>query len=283
MPPAWEATLGHSLISMGTRGEVLAPLRRTPGATKHVVMFPFASGGPSAFFPWLRDIPRNFDVSVIHLPGRGARVLEPPYTRMQELVEGVGPALQRVLAEGPPALFFAYSFGCPVAFEVTQYLLATNGILPLHLLICGMRAPHCFTAEQLAFDMLQSSPIANIVDYDLPDQELMEIFQIDTLANLANMATPEERAQLLLPLRADLRVLRGYFYEKKPTLPIPITAIGGRIDHIVNAQQLAAWEQHTSATFTIKFVPGDHAFIHPNRQFLIQTIRAALGEDERPS
>jgi medium-chain acyl-[acyl-carrier-protein] hydrolase len=83
--------------------------------------------------------------------------------------------------------------------------------------------------------------------------------------------------QLMLPLlRADFQVCQTYSYSIKSPLGCPITAFGGLQDKEIPREQLEAWRDHTSASFSLRMLPGDHFFLHPSESILLQIISMGL-------
>ncbi len=257
-----------------------ARLRQRPGAAVHLVCFPYAGGGPATFHRWVELLPPEVNVSVLQLPGRGARLDEAPYINMAELVAGVTRSLAELLADGVPAVFFGYSLGAVVAYEATGELWRCHGRQPEHLFVGGARAPHWHTVEQHALDVLQFSPLPEVPEHELPEPELVEFLSGIALGGAREALRDPEIRRLLLPaVRADFAVFRSYVYEPQPPLPVPITAIAGRADPIVSAAHLTSWRQHTTAAFRVQFLPGDHGVIETQRPRLIALVGAELQGD----
>jgi medium-chain acyl-[acyl-carrier-protein] hydrolase len=84
--------------------------------------------------------------------------------------------------------------------------------------------------------------------------------------------------QLLLPVvRADLEAAETYvFSPAEPRLNVPIVALGGSADPRVNREQIEGWSVHTSAGFHSQYFPGDHFFIHTDRDAVIAAVTAVL-------
>lgn len=283
-PPGPAPDLGkapaHSLRVVSGAASSRKPwvhLRQRPGAALHLICFPYAGGGPAVFHPWLEMLPETIDVSVLQLPGRGARLDEAPYTSMEQLVEELTPSLAGVLAQGPPFELFGYSLGSLIAFEVAGQLVVRHGLVAEHLFVGGTRAPRWHTAEQHGLDVLQFSPLVGVAEHELPEADLVDMLSTVALGGSRAALQDEELRQLLLPaVRADFRVYRSYLYKPQPLLPFPITAIGGRADPIVSAIHLTSWQQHTSASCRVRFLSGDHSIIETQRQHLVQLVAEPL-------
>ena len=61
----------------------------SPQARLRLFCFPYAGGGVSLFRAWSNSLPADVEVCPIQLPGRGTRLMEPPFTRLSPLVQAV--------------------------------------------------------------------------------------------------------------------------------------------------------------------------------------------------
>ena len=57
-----------------------------PNALLRMFYFSYAGGSAHAFGPWAQALPTQLEVLGIQLPGRGARMFEPPYTSLPTLI-----------------------------------------------------------------------------------------------------------------------------------------------------------------------------------------------------
>ncbi|NJO91056.1 MAG: hypothetical protein HC831_20390 [Chloroflexia bacterium] len=57
-------------------------------------VFPFAGGNVSAFRQWINYLPPNIELCLVQLPGHGARINEPIFTRLHALIEELAPACE---------------------------------------------------------------------------------------------------------------------------------------------------------------------------------------------
>lgn len=219
--------------------------------------FPHGGGTAAEYLRWARDL-RTARVHAVQLPGRVPRLAEAVPGSMRELVEAF-------VAEVPlPAgrfVFFGHSLGALFAYEVTRALAAAGRPLPARLVVSGFRAPHLpYPGGQL---------------HRLPDDELL-----DAVARLHGglpdevLASAELRALAAGALRADYRVLETYTWQAGEPLPVPLTVFGGEDDRIT-ADELAAWDEHTSAGTDVRRFPGGHFYLR-ERPVPVQRALAAV-------
>jgi medium-chain acyl-[acyl-carrier-protein] hydrolase len=218
--------------------------------------FPYAGGGASIYRNWQESFPPSIEVCPVQLPGREARLSEPPFTDIATLVEAAAQALRPLFDK--PFAFFGHSMGALIGHELAHLLRRDKAVAPAHLFVSGRRAPR-FTSREA-------------ITYSLPDGEF-----IDELRRLNG--TPKqvlEHSELMSfmgpLLRADFEVCGTYSYSHKQLLECPITAFGGISDNELPREMIEAWREYTSGPFSMRMLPGDHFFLHTARAEITQTI-----------
>lgn len=241
----------------------LVPIARRSSPQRHLVCFPYAGGGPSAFRRWGHLMPDTISLMAVQLPGRERRYREP----LTGDIRGIAAEITAALAPlGPERMtFFGHSMGSILAYETALKLQADHGASPAALIVSARRAP----------DLPQRRPPV----HDLPDAEFLT--EIERLGGTPSEVFAEpELLQLVLPiLRGDMRLIETYLPASKPGSPLscPILAMGGIDDADVTRDELAAWQQMTSAAFELRMYPGDHFFLNEHARDVVATIRA-MGE-----
>jgi medium-chain acyl-[acyl-carrier-protein] hydrolase len=114
------------------------------------------------------------------------------------------------------------------------------------------------------------------VTQDLQDHELVDKMRRLNGTPQAVLDNPELMALVLPIIRADLVAIDNYVYLDNPPLSCPITAIGGLQDSSVTRDELSPWREHTSDSFTLRMLPGDHFFLHSAQQTLREVIAREL-------
>lgn len=235
--------------------------RPNPAARLRLFCFPYAGAGATVFYPWTRALPAEVEICPVQLPGREARMAEPPYTDVMELVERIGSEIRPFVDR--PFAFFGHSNGAIVSFELARLFRREGRAMPEHLFLSGRPASQVPSRHPRVFD--------------LPDAEFVE--QLRRLEG-----TPEEvlnnpeLMQLLTPLlRADFSLAETYAYQPEPPLAVPISAYGGAVDKDVNEDEVRAWGEQTSAAFHCRIFPGGHFFLNENRDELLAELSRELG------
>src|SRR5687767_8157585 len=82
----------------------LISLKPNPEARIRLFCFPYAGGGALNFSKWPDSLPGFVEVCCVQPPGRGNRLQEAPFTRLQPLVEAIARVLSPYLDK--PFAFF---------------------------------------------------------------------------------------------------------------------------------------------------------------------------------
>src|SRR4051794_13772560 len=173
------------------------PLECRDRARMRLFCFPCAGGGTSLYSAWRDSLPADIGLSLAELPGRECRLLDAPFTRLDDLTQRLADALTSE-RDGVPFAFFGHSMGALIAFEIARRLRRNSLALPCRLFVSACRAPHLPN---------QHAPV-----HSLPDAELRL-----TLAEFGGtpreLLDDDELMELVLPtLRADFTVCETYRY-----------------------------------------------------------------------
>jgi medium-chain acyl-[acyl-carrier-protein] hydrolase len=231
-----------------------------PNASLQIFCFPFAGGGTLAYNSWANALAPFFELYALQLPGRECRFKEKPFDQLLPLVKELADTI--CLALNKPFAFFGHSLGALISFELTRHLQEKKLPAPIHFFVSGWRAPHLPDP----YPPLHRLPLAGFI------QELKRL-----------NGTPEsvlqnpELLEIFLPvLRSDFKMAETYVYENEDPIACPITAFGGRHDHLVSRGELEAWQLHTSEKFRLKMFPGGHFYINHRQQELFDEIAGDL-------
>lgn len=225
----------------------VVPTRLNPSAKMRLFCFPYAGSGATIYQSWWRSLPPTIEVCPVQLPGRGARLQEQPFTRLEPLVrevaDGIAPYLDK------PFAFFGHSMGALISFELARRLRRSPSMpQPLHLFVSGSGAP-------------QLGPLGRPL-YALPEPELLDELRRLNGTPEQVLAHPELMALMLPIIRVDFEVCQTYSYIDESPLECPITAFGGLADVEVHREHVREWQQQTASDFSMWMLPGDHFFLH---------------------
>jgi medium-chain acyl-[acyl-carrier-protein] hydrolase len=229
--------------------------RGNSAAALRLFCFPYAGGGATLFRTWPDGLPPFVEVYAAQLPGRGPRLSEPSFTHLTPMVEAIAEAIRPHLDK--PYAFFGHSMGAMISFDLARLLRRERARPPVHLFVSGRRAPQ--------------SPENSRRTYDLPEPEFIEELRRLNGTPREVLEHPE-LMQLMTPLlRADFSVCQTYEYTPEPPLSCPITVFGG-VEDETGREQLEAWREQTTSTFTLNMFPGGHFFIHEAQPQVLQII-----------
>ncbi|MGH3613344.1 MAG: thioesterase II family protein [Pseudonocardia sp.] len=221
--------------------------------------FSYAGGGASVFRSWAKRLPPGVELWTAHLPGREQRSDEPPFLRMESLVDALKASLEP--HQDRPYAFFGHSMGALVAFALTRRLRQANRPLPRHLFLAGFRAPQL--------------PNPNIKIHHMPDEVIKTVLRKDGTPQA--VLDDQELMDAFLPtLRADLECCDTYRYTDEPPLDVPMSVFGGDQDVRVGRRDLEQWRSQTRAEFELAMFPGSHFFIHQCQDQLLSRIHTAI-------
>ena len=240
------------------------PYREENGPARcRLFCFPHAAGNALFFRPWQPLMPAGIELCPVELPGRGARIDEAPFGRMDTLVEDLCDALAPLL--GIPFALFGHSMGAYVAYALARRLEAARGPAAMHLFVSGAAAP--------------SRTPRNPPLHSLPDDELVGALGEFGGTPPAVLAREELLTALLPTLRADLTLAETYRLQAG-RVACPITAFGGSTDRI-DRRALKGWSAFTDGAFRLRVFAGGHFYLSQAGTALADEIACDLHPSAR--
>jgi medium-chain acyl-[acyl-carrier-protein] hydrolase len=222
--------------------------------------FPYAGGAASVFRDSPYGLPTDVEVCPVHLPGRGTRLTEPPFSRLPLLVEALSEALQPLLDR--PFALFGHSLGSLVCFELARQLRRSYQVCPARLFVSAGRAPQIPNRGRAVHTLPQKEFAEELRRLNGTPDELLDCHELMAIA--------------LPSLRADFALYETYGYLPEPPLDCPISSFGGLTDREVRRDDLEAWREQSSMSFSIRMFPGNHFFLKAIEPLLLSTIADEL-------
>lgn len=223
--------------------------------------FPYAGGNAHVYREWQSYLSPQIDVCLVHLPGRGHRINEPPHKQIQPLVQEVTDAIHAE-AQGVRFAFWGHSMGALISFELAREFRRRNYPAPVHLFLSGCPAPTVISTVPACFD--------------LPEQEFIAELQKLNGAPKEFFADPELQRLFLPLLRADFQISDTYQYRDEIPLACPITVYGADQDKLTALNYLAPWQIQTTAAYQMRMFAGDHFFFQSQKEEFIRVLRKDL-------
>jgi medium-chain acyl-[acyl-carrier-protein] hydrolase len=219
-------------------GDWFVPLERRAAASLRLYVFPHAGAGPGALGRLAGELAPSIELWALNLPGRQARLAEPPCTDLEWLIGALAADLAAV--PGPYA-FFGYCGGALLA-----YLLARR-TAPQRLFVGSFAAPDLALIPR----RLHQLPAGRFWDVVLGQggvpPELAERTEIRPVFEPA--------------LRADFALYSSYRHRPAEPLGVPITVLYGRDDAELTRGELLGWRRRTSSPLDLCEVPAGHWLI----------------------
>jgi len=237
---------------------VSRPLPR-PGAAVRLFCLPYAGAGTAAFHGWPQRLAGLTDVEVlpVSLPGREARLAEPPEVDLVELADAVTPLLDR------PYALFGHSAGARLAFDLARELRERNEPEPRLLAVAGCPAPQL--------------PVPTPEDSALDDDAFLHrVIGIGALPRVV-LENHELRDLVLPALRADFAYVDTYCYRAGAPLAAAVHAFGGDRDPEAPPDSVRAWAHQTATAFRCSILGGDHFFVHSAAEEMFGLLAESLG------
>jgi medium-chain acyl-[acyl-carrier-protein] hydrolase len=96
-------------------------------------------------------------------------------------------------------------------------------------------------------------------------------------ANDAILSSEDLLAFIYPSLRADFEMVENYIFQYRGKLDCPISVFGGVNDPEASEDELTAWREQASGPFHLRFLAGNHNFVHDSAASLLEAIKFDLG------
>ncbi len=233
-----------------------------PHPSLRIIAFPPAGGAPGSFTA-LRDIvDPDVECSFIILPGREARMTEPPAEELLTVADSIATELISYIGRSStPVILLGQSMGGILAYEVALRLIPEIGRKLLRVVVAASASPSHVSTKSFS----NSNPHRMLKDLGAPE----ELFLTGELLELVVQA-----------LSADLKMLTKYRSDGR-TLSVPITVLLGSKDDAVRPKDATEWLAVTEVECTQETLEGGHFFLdaHYEKLLSIWLIEAASYND----
>lgn len=232
-----------------------------PKARLRLFCFPYAGGGANIYRGWDSYLPAGVEVNAVQPPGRGSRFREPALNNMESLVAAVATAMEPLL--DVPIVLFGHSVGGFASFEMAHRLRAQFGVNVQHLFVSGARGPQLPRNRKNIHDLSEEDFITELKTLNGTPPEVLE--------------NPDLMRMISTTLRADFAIAETYRATlARPPLNCPISVLGGLDDTLVAREDLEAWKVHTTNSFDLWQLPGDHFFINTSDSLILRILSREL-------
>jgi medium-chain acyl-[acyl-carrier-protein] hydrolase len=229
-----------------------------PAAALRLICFPHAGGGAAAFYPFAALLPSSIEMLAVQLPGREARLAEPPFHRMAPLVDALLDGIRDRLTER--YVFFGHSMGALVAFELCRALRREGLKLPETVVVSGRRAPTVPNTE---------APLHVLDDLAFVDAL---IARYDAIPRV--IREEPELMQLFVPvMKADFATFENHVHTDEAPLDCKLAIYGGCDDP--QTPHMVGWADLFRGPSRTRHFAGGHFYLADQRR----DVAAALAED----
>lgn len=229
--------------------------KKRPLKKFHLFCFHHSGGGASMFHPWVEHLSPSIELIAIQLPGRETRFTEKLTNSLPEILDNLTEGFNSL--KETPFIVFGHSLGGLLAYEFAKEVYEKFALLPTHLIISAMKAPHMPRKRDL---------------HTLNDRELAEKLKLfDGIDD--KILQNEELLELFLPIiRSDFSISETYHSPTVKQIPCNITHLSGREDKTLSEQDIMEWKKYTNLDFKSLSFVGGHFFIKNNQNTIIKYI-----------
>jgi len=200
----------------------------------------------------------------LQLPGRERQLDEEPYRDLHAAADGLLPAALQAAGTGPVALFGHCFLGAALAYELTRRITETARNEVVHLFVSAARPP-------------SAGPVSDVST--MTDDAFLEHVEKTTGRQYPAFDVPEIRELLIPTLRADFAMDEGYRPRGGAPLDVPMTAVYAAGDSFVTRDEVANWQDVTTARFSLADLSGGHMYLADDAKPLLELISKTIAGD----
>lgn len=226
--------------------KLFAPVLESTADGPAVYVFPYAGATVPSFFTFARDWLEGFSVHCADLPGRMARLTEPPRVDFAPLVRDLAADLTTEVAGRPdrPFALLGVCAGSYLALETARLLRASVAPRPAVIVVVSAVAP----------DVIPMPPFGVA---SLPATALWRFLTEHGGISSEMAADPAFRRLSEGVIRADFDLFADYRHEPQPPLDgVPIVALCGAEDPNLRPGQLLGWRRQTTVPIRSRRIPN---------------------------
>ncbi|MER5643515.1 thioesterase domain-containing protein [Streptosporangium sp. NPDC002524] len=276
------------------------PVGERPEDRIRLYIFPNAGSGPASLTDLAERFPDEVEVWSVNLPGRQARLAEPPVEDLDALVDDLARDLLANARE--PYALFGYCSGALLAYLVCRRLTELApasgagipaspgpgaspepaGSGPLHEHEhefgsgsgSGGRWPErllvgSFAAPDVTLLLRRLPALPSWLFWD----QLIELGGVP-----AEVAEREVLRPILEPaLRADFGMLARYRHRQGPPLPVPVTVLYGSRDGSMSRGGLLGWRRQSVTRPSMRELDASHWLAEETPDLLATVIAEEIG------
>ncbi|WP_051645236.1 thioesterase domain-containing protein [Labrenzia sp. DG1229] len=228
-------------------------------------VFPHAGGTATGMRHWSEIFAPQIELRVVEAPGRDRTYIKAPeMIDVMEMASLLAGDISREQFEAAVTdyAFLGHSLGALLAFETARQMNRSKMKMPVHLFVCGHRAPHLPAKRDIIHNLDDAAFDQALSTLGGTPPEIMES------ADLLDLIRPT--------LRRDIRAAEIYNCDNSALLNIPITAFGGSSDSFVTFSEIREWQRWTTNRFSFAMFEGGHFFLEDRLEELANRVSKSL-------
>jgi surfactin synthase thioesterase subunit len=210
-----------------------------------LVCIAHAGAGAAPFSGWAKPLADIATVWAARLPGREARILEPPLTSVAEMASELTAAVAELDAD--EIAFFGHCAGAIIAYECIYQLQKSKRVPPVALVVSARAAP-AEGGDAVWGTRRQPSELAGYLQ--------------EAGGTESALLEDSDFLELMGPtLIADFNAVNSYSRpSENPALNTRIIAVAGDGDSSVGEAELSSWRELCLGKFEVRRFEGDHFY-----------------------
>ena len=215
-----------------------------------------AGAGVMATKQTCRALAADIDTVAVRLPGRESRLSEEPLVELDAIADALAASI--AADAGNRAIhLFGHCAGGVIGYEVARRLPAGR---VAQLIVSAQEAPHRIPVKKA---------------WQLPREEFLAQVAADGYLPADLLGQPEMLDMLEPALRADYQAVESH-QPSGQVLDVPIRCLLGEHEQTVAEADVLAWQELTSADFTVHRLAGGHNLLQDRPDEVAAAIRATL-------
>lgn len=208
---------------------------------------PYAGASVNVYYMWKRWLPKEYELCLNELAGRGSRYNECFYQSVHQAAADIAERIIAQLGEDE-YIIFGHSMGALLAYEV-YYELRNQGVkAPKHIFFSGRRAPQILCRK------------CNTEEMD--DKTFLRM--VEALGGIQKEFYKEEIVRVFLPImRADFTIIDDYLYVRKNLkMNCNVGVLYGADDVSLSLEEASRWKELCGKNVSFYEFTGGHFFIN---------------------
>jgi acyl transferase domain-containing protein/surfactin synthase thioesterase subunit/D-arabinose 1-dehydrogenase-like Zn-dependent alcohol dehydrogenase/acyl carrier protein len=233
--------------------------RPNPDCDRRLVCFPYAAGGPAVYGSWSSSLGPDYEVAIVHLPGRGSRLDEPASRSIADVVEPIVAALLGLADK--PLVLFGHCMGAMVMMEVAERLEHDHGVIPERIFASAAAPPSHYQSPAI---------------HRFEEDDLLQVLQLVGFAGVRVLTDDAEARRVLMPmLKADFEAVATYSRDDHPLRPVsaPLVVIAALRDVFVAPRFIPGWSTFSTGEISYELIDDHHYFVESRRDEVLELIK----------